>query len=280
MLNGLELDKCNNIEHLNHWVKASQAHLVAVNYALSEGSETVMILEQDTATAPDAGFDAGNWQQLNQALDSHDWYILRMGYRPLTIEYDPQIEECPAACKCEDAGAQLCWLSYPGCDLRASDAYMVSKSGMQHYSEALSSGGIIDNGVLQSMPNQLLITPQINFQTEAATDFSSVQHQKDVQAIFLERCKLGLTATQARQAAQATLGGGEGEGDERGKEEETDSASLGLKVKKSNPYEAASADGVIQSDDGRPMTVKSAISGFGGLHKLFESKRRLGVQVK
>jgi uncharacterized membrane protein len=42
----------------------------------------------------------------------------------------------------------------------------------------LNGGTIIDNGVLQMMPNQMIITPQVNYQLRATSDFSSVEHQK------------------------------------------------------------------------------------------------------
>ena len=110
---------------------------------------------------------------------------LRSGYRPLTFEHNPQIEACPQECQCENAGQMLCWLQAAGCDVRASDAYLLHRRGMEHYAGSLASGAVIDNGVLQALPNQMLITPQINFQTRASSDFSSVENQHDVQGLFM-----------------------------------------------------------------------------------------------
>ena len=289
MLNGYELDHCNGIEWMDHWVKASQAHLVAVSLALANDSQMAMVLEQDTMTLPTAGFADGNWQELNQAMDSHEWFMLRMGYRPLTFEYNPAIEECPNECKCADAGSMLCWMESAGCDLRASDAYILHRRGMEYFQGSLASGATIDNGVLQRLPNQMVITPQINFQTKAATDFTSVEHQNDVQAIFMERCKLGLTATQARAAAQATstLGadGSEDGGDEQteGKEgEESNGGSSALGRREHHPTyeELARNSETIDPVSGNLVMVQSALDGFGGVHKLFDAKRRLGVVVR
>lgn len=275
MLNGYELDKCNGIEGLDHWAKTSQAHLVAVHYALSKDSQLAMIMEQDTMTDPKAGWADGNWQQLNEALDTREWFMLRLGYRPITFEMNPEIEACPQECRCESVGEMLCWLQSAGCDLRASDAYLLHRRGMEHYASALSIGDVIDNGVLQRVPNQLLVTPQINFQMRASSDFTSVEHQNDVQALFMERCKLGLSATQARAALAATLGGKGGGGNSGG----VDAAVLGVAGGQSDPSyeELAKSSEVISTESGEPITVLSAVAAFGGVEKVMQSKRRLGL---
>ena len=55
MLNGLELDKCNRIEGLDHWVKASQSHMHAVTHAKSIGANIALVMEQDSTADPKAG---------------------------------------------------------------------------------------------------------------------------------------------------------------------------------------------------------------------------------
>ena len=62
---------------------------------------------------------------------------------------------------------------------------------------------------------------QVSYQTQASSDYSSLEHQKDY--AVLERCRLGVTRTQARLAAEAeagardaaTLGIGAGKSGER-----------------------------------------------------------------
>jgi hypothetical protein len=55
MLNGFELDKCNHIEALDHWVKASQSHMHAVTHAKSIGANVALVMEQDSTADPKAG---------------------------------------------------------------------------------------------------------------------------------------------------------------------------------------------------------------------------------
>jgi len=269
MLDGFELDKCNGLGGYDHWIKASQAHLHAVTHALSVDSETAMILEQDTISDPNVVWADGNWQQLNDAMENHQWFMIRMGYRPINFEYNPTIEECPQPCACEDAGEMLCWLEGTGCDLHASDAYLLHRRGMLQYAQSLTGGAVIDNGVLQGLPNQLVLTPQLNYQTEASSDFTSMEHQQDVQAIFMERCKLGLTGTQAREA-MAELA-----------RQDTQEPSLG-KVSGRDDARRTYADMKLYLDvknrtSGESVSTYSAVRGFGGLEKLRASKRRLGV---
>ena len=55
----------------------------------------------------------------------------------------------------------LCWRRAR--DLRASDAYLLHKRAFREYADAW--GGIIDNGVLQRLGNQLVVAPQVMHQT-------------------------------------------------------------------------------------------------------------------
>ena len=161
---------------------------------------------------------------------------------------------------------------------------------MEYFRGSLASGATIDNGVLQRLPNQMVITPQVNFQTKAATDFTSVEHQNDVQAIFMERCMLGLTATQARAAAAATLGDDDGEDGGDGGEEQTkkqkdeesqdDASALGDGVEHTPTYEELARNSQVIGESGNPVHVQSALDAFGGVHELFKTKRRLGVVVR
>jgi len=44
MLNGLELDKCNHIEGLGHWEKASKSHMHAMTHAKSIGANVALVM--------------------------------------------------------------------------------------------------------------------------------------------------------------------------------------------------------------------------------------------
>ena len=142
LLNGNALDECNAIQGYDHWIKASQSHLHAVTHAMTTDAEVILVLEQDSQADPEYGWADGNWAQLNQALDEHEWNMLRLGYRPLAFETQPEIEACaPEACACQAVGEVLCWLPSAGCDLRASDAYLLHKRAFREYADGLRGGG-------------------------------------------------------------------------------------------------------------------------------------------
>lgn len=280
MLNGLELDKCNAITEYSHWVKATQSHLQAITHAQTTDAEVIMILEEDSMGDPSVKWSEGNWLQLNDALDNRDWKMLRLGYRPFPFESNPNIEACPESCRCEQVGETLCWLQNGGCDLRASDAYMVHKRAFEEYGRAMFGGTIIDNGVLQGMGRQLFITPQVNYQTKATSDYSSVQHQKDVQAIFMERCQLGMTKSQAAAAIGAA----------KGKDSESEFSSLGKKQKSiaagsigtfdlsATTFSDMAVGKERETEDGRLVKVTSAVEMYGGAEAFAEARKRLKLE--
>lgn len=270
LLNGYELDTCNNIQEYSHWIKASQSHLHAVTHAISINASTILIMEQDSVADQNMVWANGNWAQFNEALDDKKWNMVRLGYRPMTFETDPTIKQCPETCVCESLGEMLCWLPNAGCDLRASDAYLLHKRGFERYAEDLRGGGIIDNGVLQRLPNQLVVTPQVHYQTRAATDFTSLEHQTDVSALFTERCQLGLTRTEA----MAAMGTEEEDSETSGEDDENAATSgQGSRVELYN-----SLGGVkeVTLKDGQSVVVNSAIEIFGGVEAFLQMRKRLG----
>jgi hypothetical protein len=164
----------------------------------------------------------------------------------------PEMEACaPEACACQAVGEVLCWLPSAGCDLRASDAYLLHKRAFREYADGLRGGGVIDNGVLQRLGNQLVVAPQVMHQTRASSDFTSVEHQKAVSALFTERCQLGMTRTQAAAAAPAALGGDE------------------------KAVFAAGSRAYV-SPDGERLNANTAVEAFGGLEAFLRIKARLG----
>ena len=271
LLNGYALDECNAIQGYDHWIKASQSHLHAVTHAMTTDADVILVLEQDSQADPEYGWADGNWAQLNQALDEHEWNMLRLGYRPLTFEMQPEMEACaPEACACQAVGEVLCWLPSAGCDLRASDAYLLHKRAFREYADGLRGGGVIDNGVLQRLGNQLVVAPQVMHQTRASSDFTSVEHQKAVSALFTERCQLGMTRTQAAAAAAAAaaaLGGDE---------EAVPAAGLGETPHAEERVSFAAGSRAYVSPDGERLNANTAVEAFGGLEAFLRIKARLG----
>ena len=198
MLNGRELDKCNSVEG-DHWYKASQTHLVALTHAMATNAGNALILEQDAMTDKHCRWEEAHYAELDRVLGTREWNLLRLDYRPLFFELDRKLEACPVDCRCEKVGEKLCWIERTGCDLRSAAAYLVNRRAMERLAATLREGITIDAGALQRIPNQVLITPQVNYQLTGESDYVSVQQQKEVSKIFRERCHLGLTATQARE---------------------------------------------------------------------------------
>lgn len=285
MLNGYELDKCNGIDlpEYNHWIKASQSHQHAITHAKKVGAKIAMVIEQDAAADPDLEWSMGNWAELNAALDgaASGWNMVRLGYRPMQLELGPDAETCPQeACRCQQVGEMLCWLPYAGCDLRASDMYMIHERAFDRYTGALTGGNIVDNGVLQGIDKQLVVTPQVSYQTQASSDYSSLEHQKDVSTLFLERCHLGVTRTQARLAAEAEAGA-------------RDAATLGIGAAGNRGSDAVApraidlgalgtvevgeaAGGLFEALERRRSNAATAVEALGGSDALRRAQRRLG----
>ena len=279
MLNGKELDKCNAIEDYSHWIKATQSHLQAITHAQTTDAEVIMILEEDSMGDPSVKWTEGNWLQLNDVLDNRDWNMVRLGYRPFPFESNPGIEACPESCRCEQVGETLCWLQNGGCDLRSSDAYMVHRRAFGEYGSKMFGGTIIDNGVLQGMSRQVFITPQVNYQTHATSDYSSVQHQRDVSAVFMERCQLGMTKTQAA-AAMGAAEGTESEGRVAllGDRKTIDAGTIGKFDVGARTFSDMAVGKEMTTEDGRPVKVTSAVEMYGGVGALEQVRRRLKLK--
>jgi len=138
------------------------------------------------------------------------------------------------------------------------------------------------------MGNQLVVAPQVMHQTKAASDFTSVEQQKAVSALFTERCQLGMTRTQAAAAAAtaATLGGGEGSEGTSGESLESPDAAAELgamrraeTTKKKQNEGVSYVDGsrAYVSPDGERLRANTVVEAFGGL-KAFLRLKALGEQ--
>jgi hypothetical protein len=124
-------------------------------------------------------------------------------------------------------------------------------------------------------------------QTKAASDFTSVEQQKAVSALFTERCQLGMTRTQAAAAAAAAvLGGGEGSEGTSGESLEGHDAAAELgamrraeTTKKKQNEGVSYVDGsrAYVSPDGERLRANTVVEAFGGL-KAFLRLKALGEQ--
>jgi hypothetical protein len=105
-------------------------------------------------------------------------------------------------------------------------------------------------------------------QTRASSDFTSVEHQKAVSALFTERCQLGMTRTQAAAAAAAAAALG-------GDEEAVPAVGLGETPHAEEGSFAAGSRAYV-SPDGERLNANTAVEAFGGLEAFLRIKARLG----
>lgn len=193
MVNGYEIDQCLQLEAQSHWVKASLTHGAAIAHARANGFDRAAVLEEDSTSAPNPfEWEMGNYQELNAFLSGEEqekWNVIRLGYRPVEHEGSGE-KQCSPECQCEAVGAVLCYMRSTGCQLHSSDAYIMRSTMFDWVLRSVSLGTIIDYGLLQSIPNQLIITPQINYQTAYAdsNDATDVNTQLAAGAAFQRAC--------------------------------------------------------------------------------------------
>ena len=195
MVHGLEVDDCLNLESQSHWVKASLSHGAAVAHAKKRGYASAAILEEDMTSAP-APYQwlNGNFQELNRFLGSEGegdamWNAIRLGYRAVDHESNSMVR-CAAECACEAVGSALCYLRDAQCQLHSSDAYILRDTMYDYVLGMVSAGGVIDFGVLQGVPKQIVLTPQITFQTAYAdeADHTDLETQLSTTRKFYDAC--------------------------------------------------------------------------------------------
>ena len=205
MVHGLEVDDCLNLESQTHWVKASLSHGAAVAHAKKYGYASAAVLEEDMTSAPAPyAWREGNFQDLNRFLetetqDDPQWHAIRLGYRAVDHESNSMVN-CAAECTCEAAGSALCYLRDPQCQLHASDGYILRDTMYDYMLGMVSAGGVIDFGVLQGVPKQIVLTPQITFQTGYAdeADHTDLQTQLATTRKFYDACMKPAAQARAR----------------------------------------------------------------------------------
>ena len=192
MVNGYEIDKCLQLEQQSHWVKASLSHGAAIAHAKANNFDRAAVLEEDTTSGPNPYvWQMGNYQELNNFLsgaDGENWNVIRLGYRPVQHEHGETM--CSESCKCEDVGSVLCYMRSSGCELHSSDAYILRSTQFDWMLRSVAVGTIIDYGLLEAIPGQLIVTPQVNYQTSFAdwNDATDVETQLRAGAAFTQAC--------------------------------------------------------------------------------------------
>ena len=207
MVHGFEVDNCLALQTQTHWIKASLSHGAAVAHAKARGLESLAVLEEDmTAEPAPYTWVMRDYQALNAVLEGAErdnWNVLRLGYRPVDHE-GPSPVGCAAQCACDAVTSTLCYMRNTQCQLHSSDAYILRNTMYDYVLGMVSAGGVIDFGVLQGIPNQIVITPQITFQTGYATesDRTDLGTQLATTGRFYDACMKPVLS------ANAALGGG------------------------------------------------------------------------
>jgi len=200
MVNGYEIDQCLQLQDRSHWLKATLTHGAAIAHAKANGLDRAAVLEEDTTSAPSTYvWQPTDFQAINAFLEGDDrdsWNVIRLGYRPVAHE-GPEDRACEPECQCEAVGGVLCYMRAAGCQLHSSDAYIIRASMFDWALRSVAVGTIIDFGLLQSIPGQLVITPQINYQTGYfdMNDFTDLPTQLRAGAAFQKSCMPAPQAT-------------------------------------------------------------------------------------
>ena len=178
-----------------HPLQASAMHMLATMHGWSQNADAVMILEQDTVLDKSVEWSADDWASFDAAAEAKQWNVIRMGYRPILYEMAGD-HACEPQCVCETATSKACFLGSAGCDLRASDAYVVHKRFFSQYVDLFQGPGCIDqitcsavdNGVFQKIDNYFVLMPQWNYQTEAQLDAISFDAQRVNAGLLSKNC--------------------------------------------------------------------------------------------
>lgn len=211
MVHGYEVDKCLSLEDQSHWVKASLTHGAAVAHAKAHKLGSLAVLEEDmTAEPAPYVWVQRDYDELNGFLggpDKDTWNAMRLGYRPVDHE-GPSPVGCARQCTCQAVGTTLCYIKDTQCQLHSSDAYILRSSMYDYVLGMVSVGGVIDFGVLQGVPNQIVITPQITFQTGFASesDRTDLGTQLATTSKFYDACMKPVVGAREAGVSASALG--------------------------------------------------------------------------
>lgn len=193
-ISGLALDKCltrrYTVGKQKHALKVTFSHAFIVHLASQAKHRSVAILESDALLIPHASFTFET--DLRALLESNNWNIIRLGYRPYFLQ-ESGTQKCPSACRCKmdlRYGPSFCRLRGPSCDIRSSDFYVLHQRVFRSFKDKLmdlrlQQRRIIDLAPIQGVDKQWLLTPSISFQT---TLDIPVAYQKGLNALYVKKC--------------------------------------------------------------------------------------------
>ena len=189
LVNGRIIDECVQDFNVDHWHRATFSHAVAVADARTKGYNNVAIVEEDSRSDFTVVFSDSDYEEFQKLLKSPaKWNFIRLGWRPYGmagLEGDNKDAlGCPQQCRCASAGARMCVLQGPGCDLRSSDAYFITRGAFNDYIHRLQQG-VVDFDVLQSFDKMMLVNPMVSYQEKLDI---SMNLQRKLQSNFKLAC--------------------------------------------------------------------------------------------
>ena len=128
LVDGKRIDDCVKDHHMDHWHRATFSHAIAVSHARARGFGNVAVVEDDARSDFTVVFSDADYEDFATLLrQPARWNFIRLGWRPYALETAIG-DGCPRRCRCEEVvGARTCAIAGSGCDLRSSDAYLVSR---------------------------------------------------------------------------------------------------------------------------------------------------------
>lgn len=191
LVDGKKIDACVQDYNVDHWHRATFSHAVAIAHARTNHHNKVAIVEDDSRSDYTVNFSDSDYEEFKAVLaNPAKWNFIRLGWRPYGMETNAQTGPnggCPEQCKCVSTGARTCALQGPGCDLRSSDAYFITRGAYNDFIHRLKLG-VVDFDVLQSFDKMMLVTPMLSYQEKLDI---SMESQRALQAMFKTKCVHG-----------------------------------------------------------------------------------------
>ena len=179
---------------MSHALRVTFAHAYILQRAHQAGYDSIAILEAD-AVFVQRHLSETTVAQVHKLLESQDWSILRVGFRPYFLERNA-VHHCPSRCRCTitaQYGESVCKLRGTGCDMRSSDFYIIRSDEFQPLSRRLldlrgsSLSRVIDMQPIQLIRKTWLMIPQVSFQR---TLDIPLDYQVGQSALYIKKCVL------------------------------------------------------------------------------------------
>ena len=133
-----------------------------------------------------------------ETQDDPQWHAIRLGTGLSTTSNS--MVRCARSARAKPWERACAGLRDPQCQLHASDGYILRDTMYDYMLGMVSAGGVIDFGVLQGVPKQIVLTPQITFQTGYAdeADHTDLQTQLATTRKFYDACMKPAAQARAR----------------------------------------------------------------------------------